>query len=192
MQLTSDRCPWIIIASAKALLSFMSGYACFLAPVAGILASGTSEPNGRVWSVANTSLDYWIVKRRRYDVPALYNPDGIYKYSYGTNWRALVTTIVVVGPLLPGMAHKISPDTVKIGPGLEKLFSFNWLYGFLLSIVMYVGFHIAVPDRQTTIPVVIHGTPMVMEGVAMDIESGRHSQNMHGKASMEISAVKEV
>lgn len=38
----SNRCPWIIIASAAALLSFMSGYACFLAPIAGIMASGES------------------------------------------------------------------------------------------------------------------------------------------------------
>jgi NCS1 family nucleobase:cation symporter-1 len=39
-KLMSNRCPWIIIASAAALLSFMSGYACFLAPIAGIMASG--------------------------------------------------------------------------------------------------------------------------------------------------------
>lgn len=90
------------------------------------------------------------------------------------------------------MAHKISPDAVNIGPGLEKLFSFNWLYGFLLSIVLYVGFHLAIPHRPTTIPAVVHGAPMVVEGVSMDIDSDRQSQTFHGKASMEISTVKEV
>lgn len=29
--------------------------------------------------------DYWIVKKRRYDVPALYDPEGIYKY-----WVSLI------------------------------------------------------------------------------------------------------
>ncbi|KAF2160198.1 hypothetical protein M409DRAFT_70563 [Zasmidium cellare ATCC 36951] len=131
-------CPWIIVESADALLSFMSAYACFLAPIAGILFS-----------------DYWIVKRRRYDVPALYDPKGIYSYWHGINWRALVTTMVVVGPLIPGMANKIS-SSVKIGTGLERLFSFNWLYGFVLSIIMYVSLHWMFPDKATSIPAVVH------------------------------------
>lgn len=62
--LIDDRCPWIIIKSAATLLSFLSAYAVFMAPMAGILF-----------------CDYWLVKRKRYDVPALYDPQGIYYYK---------------------------------------------------------------------------------------------------------------
>lgn len=89
------------------------------------------------------------------------------------------------------MAHKISPDTVNIGTGLERLFSFNWLYGFALSIVLYVGFHLAVPDRPTTIPAVMHGVAVGVDGVDTDSER-QQSQTFRGKASMEVGGVKEV
>jgi NCS1 family nucleobase:cation symporter-1 len=53
--------PWIIISNAKTFLNFMSAYAVFLAPIAGIML-----------------VDYWFVKKRKINVPALYNPAGIY------------------------------------------------------------------------------------------------------------------
>lgn len=168
-----SRCPWIIIASADALLSFMSGYACFLGPIAGIMCA-----------------DYWIVKRRKYDVPALYDPRGIYSYRYGTNWRALVTMVAVIGPLLPGMAHKINSD-VDIGTGLVHLFSFNWLYGFFLSIALYVGLHFAFPDQKTTIPYVVSGTREAIDGVSIDSER-QSVVGVSGKQSLQVRDAKEV
>jgi NCS1 family nucleobase:cation symporter-1 len=62
--LTGNRCPWIIVKSAATLLSFLSAYAVFMGPMAGILF-----------------CDYWLVKRKRYDVPALYDSKGIYLYK---------------------------------------------------------------------------------------------------------------
>jgi NCS1 family nucleobase:cation symporter-1 len=53
--------PWIIISNAKTFLNFMSAYAVFMAPIAGIML-----------------IDYWFVKKRKIDVPALYDPEGIY------------------------------------------------------------------------------------------------------------------
>lgn len=59
----------------------MASYAIVLAPIAAVLAS-----------------DFFLVKRGRYDVPALYNPRGRYTYTWGINWRALVALIVSIGP----------------------------------------------------------------------------------------------
>lgn len=53
--------PWIILSNAKTFLNFMSAYAVFMAPIAGIMLT-----------------DYWFIKRRKIDVPALYDPEGIY------------------------------------------------------------------------------------------------------------------
>jgi cytosine/uracil/thiamine/allantoin permease len=60
--------PWIIISNAKTFLNFMSAYAVFLAPIAGIML-----------------VDYWIVKKRKIDVPALYDPEGIYGKCVSVN-----------------------------------------------------------------------------------------------------------
>ncbi|KAI1412458.1 uracil permease [Hypoxylon sp. FL1857] len=148
-------CPWIIISSAAAFLNFMSAYAIFMAPIAGILV-----------------CDYWIVKRRRYDVPALYDPEGIYRYKWGVNWRALVTTLVVIVPLLPALAKKVTPQNVHISQGLVNLFTFNWLYGFFLSLVMYYALNYLWPDQTTLIPSVVSGDAPIVRAVDADVESG--------------------
>ena len=65
-------CPWIIIKNGKTFLSFMGAYSIFMAPIAGILF-----------------CDYWLIKRRKYDVPALYDPHGIYYYRVSFPFNAL-------------------------------------------------------------------------------------------------------
>ncbi|XXG97609.1 2-oxoglutarate dehydrogenase E1 component [Hypoxylon texense] len=154
-------CPWIVVSSASAFLSFMSAAAVFMAPIAGILCG-----------------DYWLVKRRRYDVPALYDPDGIYSYGssrWGTNWRALVATAVVIVPLLPAMAKKVTPQNVHISQGLVNLFTFNWLYGFFVALVLYCALNYFFPHKPTLIPSVVPGVGPVLRAVEEgeeDVESG--------------------
>lgn len=125
--------------------------------------------------------DYWLVKNRKYDVPALYDPRGIYAYKYGTNWRAFVVTTIVIVPLLPGLIWKVAPKHVHISVGLQHLFSFNWLYGFVLSVTMYWALNFFFPDQNTLILKVVHGTPQVVEGVDMDVESDTSSHQGNEK-----------
>ncbi|KAI1139762.1 uracil permease [Hypoxylon sp. FL0543] len=171
-------CPWIIISSAAAFLNFMSAYAIFMAPIAGILV-----------------CDYWLVKRRRYDVPALYDPEGIYRYRWGVNWRALVTTLVVIVPLLPALAKKVTPRNIRVSQGLVNLFTFNWLYGFFVALAMYYVLNYFWPDRATLIPSVVPGDASVVRAVEADVESGttqaekvRHEVMAESK----VASVKEV
>lgn len=140
-------CPWIIVASGKAFLNFMSAYAIFMAPIAGILFA-----------------DYWLVKGRQYDVPALYNPRGIYCYGkYGTNWRAVTATFVTIVPLLPALANKVNPK-IQLPSGLQRLSTINWLYGFFLSIALYYSLNLVSPDKESLISKTITGFESV-EGV---------------------------
>lgn len=97
-------------------------------------------------------------------------------------------------PLLPGLANKISPTTVEIGTGMEHLFAMNWLYGFVSSIVLYVGLNLAVPDKRTLIPAVIFGTPTVIEGSEPDVEGSEHHVIDYEKRgpSMDVSGAPKV
>ncbi|KAI1137341.1 permease for cytosine/purines, uracil, thiamine, allantoin-domain-containing protein [Hypoxylon sp. FL0543] len=125
--------PWKILSSAQTFLAFMGGYAVFLGPIAGIMVS-----------------DYWLVKKTHIDIPSLYNPDGRYRYVGGCNWRAAVAFIVPVAPLLPGLGLSISgPGAVHINAGLTNLYTFNWLFGFVASIVLYTGLSYAAPAKTT-------------------------------------------
>ncbi|KAM4060449.1 purine-cytosine permease family protein [Hirsutella rhossiliensis] len=123
--------PWKILGSATTFLSFMGGYAVFLAPISGIMVA-----------------DYWLVNRRRYDIPALYDPNGRYRFVGGCNWRASVAFLVPVAPLLPGLALSISgPSAVSVSQGAQNLYSVNWLFGFILSILLYTALSLMLPAK---------------------------------------------
>ncbi|KAF2726994.1 uracil permease [Polyplosphaeria fusca] len=146
-------CPWIIVVSGKAFMNFMSAYAIFMAPMAGILFT-----------------DYWLIKGRKYDVPALYDPRGIYRYEkWGTNWRAVLATFATIVPVLPGLANKVNPN-IPLDSGLENLFTFNWLYGFLLSIFLYYVANLIFPHKESLIPKVVTGFE-ILDGEGTDVES---------------------
>lgn len=82
--------------------------------------------------------DYWLVKKRRYDIPALYDPYGKYRFTGGCNWRAAVAFLVSAVPLLPGLALSVGgPSTVYISVGARNLYSVNWLFGFIMSTTLY-------------------------------------------------------
>lgn len=137
--------PWRIVASATNLLTFMGGYAIFLAPIAGILCS-----------------DYWFVKRRKIDVPGLYDPHGRYRYWYGVNWRAMLAFLIAVVPNLPGLIYAVSGTTetsgnVHISAEAQHLYSFNWLYGFTASIFVYTMSSWLFPDLSTLVEETICG-----------------------------------
>lgn len=146
--------PWKIIHSASSLLTFMGALAIFLAPIAAIMAA-----------------DYWIVKRRAIDVPALYQSRGRYRYEAGFNWRAAAAMITSLAPNLPGMAHAVNPK-VSIGD-LTHVYDINYLYGFFVAFVVYTVLSLVWPAEGTSIERTIYGEVEYYEGSAVvggDIE----------------------
>lgn len=103
----------------------------------------------------------------------LYDPHGRYRYQGGCNWRALVAFIVPVAPSLPGMALAISGyPAVKISEGAQHLYSFDWLFGFAVSIFLYTSLSWLVPAKET----LVEQTIWAREGV--DIEGTAHGSDI--------------
>ncbi|KAJ7102158.1 NCS1 nucleoside transporter family [Mycena belliarum] len=126
-------CPWIIQNSAKSFTAFLGGYSIFLGPVCGILLA-----------------DYYVVRRRNLDVPALYCSElsSSYWYTHGFNLRALGAFTLALLPNLPGFAKKIDS---KYNPtsGAIYIFSVVWPIGVVVSAACYVLFNIAFPVAST-------------------------------------------
>ncbi|GAA5825162.1 hypothetical protein JCM3770_006900, partial [Rhodotorula araucariae] len=122
--------PWKILASSGTFLTFVSGYAIFLGPFAALLTS-----------------DYFLVKRKAYHVPELYDPRGIYRYSSGVNWRAAATLVLTVTPNLPGLIHAINPD-VKIGD-IAWWSAPGFITGYVPAVLVYWGLNVAFPHHAT-------------------------------------------
>jgi NCS1 family nucleobase:cation symporter-1 len=103
--------PWKLLSSYKTLIfGWLGAYAAFLGPVAGIMI-----------------CDYFIVRRRVLLVNDLYLRDGIYEYSRGFNWRAVISLAVGSGTALAGLL--IDP--------MRPLYNYSWFVGFAVSFVVY-------------------------------------------------------
>ena len=83
--------PWKLLADYKTfILGWLGGYAAFLGPVAGIMI-----------------CDYFVVRRRVLQVDDLYLRGGMYEYSNGFNWRAVIALALGAGTALVGLAVSV-------------------------------------------------------------------------------------
>jgi NCS1 family nucleobase:cation symporter-1 len=103
--------PWKLLADYKTfILGWLSGYAAFLGPVAGIMI-----------------CDYFVVRKCFLQVDDLYLRGGIYEYSGGFNWRAIVALALGAGTALIGLC--VRPVRV--------LYDYSWFVGFAVSFAAY-------------------------------------------------------
>lgn len=124
--------PWKILASAGSFLNFMSAYSIFLGPIAAIML-----------------FDFWLIHNRKYDTVELYKPYGIYSYTYGINWRAVVAFLVGVAPNLPGFINSVNKN-IEVGVGIHP-YQFGWLLGFTGTSLVYIVLEKVFPPRETFI-----------------------------------------
>jgi nucleobase:cation symporter-1, NCS1 family len=124
--------PWKILASAGNFLNFMSAYAIFLGPIAAIML-----------------FDFWLIKGRKYDCLALYQPFGIYRYWHGVNWRAVIAFLCGAVPSLPGLINSVNSN-IDAGVGIHP-YQFGWLLGFFGTSIVYISLSYAFPAAETLI-----------------------------------------
>lgn len=160
--------PWKIVNSAESLLNFMSAMGVFLAPIAGIL-----------------SCDYWVIKKRAIEVPALYRRYGRYSYgnAAGTNWRAAIALLIGIVPNLPGMAAAVN-TSLDIG-GAAYIYDIFYLYGFTSTFVVYAVLSLVFPAPDTLVPYTIHEDVMVVNGEEMARDSDIIAKNDYPRPKAE-------
>lgn len=171
--------PWKILASAGSFLNFMSAYAIFLGESRSSLLSDMNEiTDTEVGPIAGIMLfDFFILKSRRYDILALYQPHSIYRYNGGFNPRAIIAFLIGVVPCLPGFINSINPK-IKVGSGVHT-YQFGWIFGFVVTSVVYIVIsmvwkpHDALVERAV-LPDEIYGARDV-EVIDGDAESGSGS-----------------
>jgi NCS1 family nucleobase:cation symporter-1 len=116
--------PWKLLATTQGyIFVWLTGYGALLGPIAGIMIA-----------------DYWIVRRTRLDVTALYEPHGAYTYGGGWNPVALIAFAVPVLVNLPGFLHSAAPSRfANIGPLWTGLYNYAWFIGVGLALILYAA-----------------------------------------------------
>ena len=83
------------------------------------------------WSVINL-VDFYLVKKGRYDVKSFFTPKGIYG---GWRWTALIPYVIALGAQVPFI-----DQTLYVGPMVQVLggADISWLVGFVVAGVGYL------------------------------------------------------
>jgi NCS1 family nucleobase:cation symporter-1 len=113
--------PWKLIADPHGyIFIWLVGYSGLLGAVGGILI-----------------CDYWILRRCKLDVNALYDPNGRYAYTRGINWIAVIVFIVAVIPCVPGFLAQASGGRIVILKSIHYLYTYSWFVTFGIALVLY-------------------------------------------------------
>ena len=116
--------PWKLMDNLGAyIFTWLIGYSALLGPIAGIMI-----------------CDYFIVRRKRLDVEALYDGRGQYA---GVNWVAMVALVLAVIPNIPGFINKVtlSDGTIEayFPPFWDTIYLYAWFVGFLIAMAVYAA-----------------------------------------------------
>jgi NCS1 family nucleobase:cation symporter-1 len=105
--------PWKLMANyGSYIFGWLVGYSGFLGPIAGVLI-----------------CDYFVIRHKNLSTQDLYQRGGLYEYSRGINWQAIVALAAGAGVAFVGL----------FVPALKVLYNYAWFVGFAVSFVAYLA-----------------------------------------------------
>ena len=116
--------PWKLVADPNGyIFTWLIAYSALLGPIGGILIA-----------------DYFVYRRRKLDVAALYRPEGEYRYTGGFSIVALVAFVVGSSPSLPGFLVNVKIlGATSVPAVLAHLYNYAWFVGFAVAFVLYLA-----------------------------------------------------
>ncbi len=115
--------PWKLVADPNGyIFVWLIAYSALLGPIGGILIA-----------------DYFVYRRRRLNLVALYQPRGEYHFTNGFSLVALFALAVGALPSLPGFLVQVKLlDAARVSPWLAGVYHYAWFVGFALAFAAYL------------------------------------------------------
>lgn len=115
--------PWKLVADPHGyIFTWLVGYSGLLGPIAAIMIA-----------------DYFVVRKTKLNVTALYDENGEYRYNSGFNLAAIVALVLAILPNIPGFLVTVKwlkPDAV---PAMfVDCYGYAWFIGFGVAFVAYL------------------------------------------------------
>lgn len=140
--------PWRFLTQATTFITVLSSFGVFMSPAAAILI-----------------VDFWIVRKTKWNIPQLYKPGGIYWFTGGINWRAFVAYILAMWPALPGFVN--ATGGVEVDVVWRRFYQISFFFGYLVAGGLYWVFCIVSPPPGIGVQVDfdVDGRALVIDGV---------------------------
>jgi len=117
--------PWELMSSMSAyIFTWLIGYSGLMGAIGGIMIA-----------------DYFVLRGKNLNLAELFKTDGIYSYSGGFNWRAIVALIAAILPVVPGFLRAATtPNGQVANPNFfDTLYIYAWFVTFALGFVIYLA-----------------------------------------------------
>jgi len=116
--------PWKLVADPTGyIFTWLIAYSALLGPIGGILIA-----------------DYFVCRRTKLNVNALYKSDGEYRFTGGFSIVALVSLVAGALPSLPGFLVNVKwLDAASVSTWLVQLYNYAWFVGFAVAFVVYLA-----------------------------------------------------
>jgi NCS1 family nucleobase:cation symporter-1 len=150
--------PWRFVNQPTTFITVLNSFGMFVAPLAGVNA-----------------IDFWLVRKRNWNVPHLYVGDSrsIYWYTGGWNWRGLAAWVLAVWPSFPGFVSGVAGS--KVALGWTRAFQVSWIIGFAGgAFIYYIICLISHPPGNPYESVHLHADDAVIDGLEV---SGERNTN---------------
>ncbi len=125
--------PWKLLADPSGyIFTWLVGYSALLGPIGGILIA-----------------DYFVCRRCRLNLTALYQEGGEYRFTGGFSIVAIVAFAAGVLPSLPGFLIQLGAlPASAVPPALAHVYDYAWFAGFGIAFCLYVTLRKIAPSRR--------------------------------------------
>ncbi|MEY2466102.1 MAG: nucleobase:cation symporter, family [Verrucomicrobiota bacterium] len=115
--------PWKLVADPTGyIFTWLIAYSALLGPIGGILIA-----------------DYFVYRRCKLNLNALYQANGEYRFTNGFSLVALIALLAGALPSLPGFLVNIKVlSAASVPPFLAHIYNYAWFVGFGLAFVVYL------------------------------------------------------
>jgi NCS1 family nucleobase:cation symporter-1 len=116
--------PWKLLADPSGyIFTWLLGYSALLGPIGGVLIA-----------------DYFVYRRCKLDLAALYQSDGEYRFTRGWSIAGLGALGLGILPSLPGFLATIGVlKKENVAPIFMSVYSYAWFAGFGVAFVAYLA-----------------------------------------------------
>ena len=115
--------PWKLVADPDGyIFTWLIAYSALLGPIGGILIA-----------------DYFVWRRCKLDLVALYDVEGEYRYTRGFSVVAMLSLLGGVLPSLPGFLVQIKAVPAEsLPPFFLDIYHYAWFVGFAVAFAVYL------------------------------------------------------
>ena len=115
--------PWKLVADPNGyIFTWLIAYSSLLGPVGGVMIA-----------------DYFFIRKKNLVADDLYKHGGVYSYTNGFNFKAIIALLIGIVPNIPGFLLQVKLVSATAFPHwISQLYNYAWFVGFIVSGLVYL------------------------------------------------------